>query len=75
MAEEFKVGQAVCIVGRGTDAVVHWHGMVSKITKTQIVVRANGGERRFRRDSGHGSIPYSPYGGSTLHATCQKEKK
>ena len=77
MAEDFEVGQSVCVAGRGMDAMVHWHGTVEKITKTQIVVKTpgKGGTRRFRRDSGHGSIPYSPYGGTTLESTCQKEKK
>lgn len=77
MSEQFEVGQRICAKSRGMDATVHWHGQVVRITKTTILVRADGakgGERRFRRE-GLNSIPYSPYGGSAISTKCQRPKK
>lgn len=73
MAEEFKVGQRVCMIGRGIDAMAHRHGEIVRITKTLIVVKSDrrGIEHRFNRES-HRSVPMSEYGGTSIYRTCQK---
>jgi hypothetical protein len=67
--EKQVVGQRVCITGQGTDRPVHRHSVIKRVTKTMIVVESG---RRFNRDGRNDSIPYSPYGGTEVHATCQR---
>lgn len=71
-------GQVVCEVGRGTDNVIHRHWRVDGITKLYIKHRLGNHKddpvSRFRRDDGR-SVPYSEYGGSTIHTTCQRPRK
>jgi hypothetical protein len=82
MTEEFKPGQRVCIVGRGTANGVHSHAWtVDRVTPKQIVVSRpapkSPGERitdRFWRESGR-MVGSFEYGGRTIHATCQRAKK
>jgi len=77
MTTNFEIGQAVCAAGRGADAIAHWHGKVTRLTKTMIIVTSQrGNEHRFSRTgiAAH-SIPYAEYGGLTLSPTCQKKEK
>jgi hypothetical protein len=67
MKEEFKPGDRVCIKGQGTDAMLHKHGTVERLTQTMIVTTSG---RRFRHDSLY-SIPYQPYGGTKISKKCQ----
>lgn len=76
---EFEVGQRVCVVGEGTATGRHQHGKVKRITEVErvIVVEFRNYTERFRprRNLAPVSIPYSAYGGSTVHPTCQKPKE
>lgn len=65
--KDVEPGVRVCIKGQGTDAMLHWHGKVARLTKTMIILE-NG--RRFRRND-LSSIPYQPYGGSKISTECQ----
>lgn len=64
-------GDRVCVVGRGMDSPIHRHLIVERVTKTMIITND---DHRYRREN-HvaGSIPYSPYGGTSLYTTCQKK--
>lgn len=74
---KIEVGQRVCVVGRGTSNIVHYHGKVSELTKTMIKVEHKVREQslvtRFSRRHGY-DLPYSEWGGSTLYFTCQRPK-
>jgi len=76
MTNEFEVGQRVCAMGQGTDALAHWHGKVTRLTKTMIIVTSQrGDECRFRREGiVIRSIPQSDWGGLSLSTTCQEKK-
>lgn len=67
---QIEAGDRVCIVGQGSDNMVHVHSIVERVTKTMIVTK----HRRFRRESTGHSVPYSPYGGTRVAAFCQREK-
>ncbi len=73
---EWTDGQHVCITGRGMDNVVHEHHTVTKVTKTFVTSTQNVTPRRIRRFriSNGASVPYSAYGGTSIHATCQRPK-
>jgi hypothetical protein len=72
---EIAPGRRVCIVGVGMDNLVHTHGAVQRTTRTLIIVKTDKGtERRYRKDDG-GSTPYSQYGGTSIHLTCQRPKE
>jgi hypothetical protein len=77
-APQVKVGQVVCVTGIGMDNMVHRHEKVTRITKTQIVTRGLTGSRdiegRYWRDREARSLPYVQYGGTNLHAECQRPK-
>lgn len=68
--EEFVVGQRVCIRGHGGDGMVHEHATVERLTRTLIITPY----RRHRRDDLH-SVPYRPYGGTTISGKCQEPKR
>ena len=63
-----EIGTNVCILGRGIAAGVHEHTTVVRLTKT-LIVTADG--RRHRKDD-HGSVPYAPYGGTSISTSCQR---
>lgn len=75
---EVTVGQRLCEVGRGSANRIHRHAVVKRLTKLYIVTEFKNKdgthEKKFRRDSGR-SVPYSDYGGSSLHTACQRPKK
>lgn len=64
-------GRRVCVEGKGTAATLHRHPLIVRVTKTQIVCDDG---NKYRLDEPHNSIPYSTYGGSYLHRTCQRPK-
>lgn len=67
-------GARVCIVGQGMDAPLHVHGTVTRVTSTLVIIKtSNGTVRRFGVEDGH-SKPRKPYGGSSVHPTCQRPK-
>lgn len=79
--DEFTVGQAVCIVGRGTSNLVHRHGTVKRFTATMMIVEypvRRGGDRillqrRYRTGLGGGrETGGDPYDGSYVAARCQR---
>lgn len=61
-------GQRVCIKGKGTDAVLHVHTTIFRVTNTMIICR-NG--RRFSRIPPYRSVPRSTWGGSYVSSECQ----
>jgi hypothetical protein len=70
-----KRGQRVCVVGVGGDLLVHRHPIVERVTQTLVVTKApDGTERRFGISDGR-SKPYRPYGGTTIHTTCQRPER
>jgi len=70
--KDVEPGRVVCVEGRGEDATIHRHVKVARVTKTMIILE-NGS--RYRRETVAGSIPYQPYGGSSIHLTCQRQKE
>jgi len=68
---DYQKGDHVCVAGRGVDLPVHWHGKVERVTKLYVVLE-NGG-KRYRKDTGR-SVPYSPYGGSSIEPQCQRKR-
>lgn len=76
--ERYTVGQRVCVVGRGTAAILHKHGTVDRFTATLMVVSLNGesrGTRRYRiGDSGLETGSANGYGGTYVHPRCQRPR-
>lgn len=74
---DIKIGDRVCIAGRGTANLIHRHGTVNRLTKTMIIVAyTNNGapaQRRYRSDGRE--VGASEYGGSHLDVKCQRPKK
>jgi hypothetical protein len=75
--KEFELGQRVCIIGRGTANLVHRHARIIRITKTmyvaEYVLRGRTIDRRYRITDGR-EVGASEYGGSSMHAICQRPK-
>lgn len=75
---EWTEGQRVCIVGVGMDNLIHEHHTVTGMSKLYVfsMQKVKGGERerRHRLRDGH-SPGGSSYGGTDIHATCQRPKK
>lgn len=73
---DLERGERVCVIGRGTDVMVHRHMTVLRVTKTLLVVANSTGVESGRfRLTDSGSMPYSPYGGTSVHVTCQRPKQ
>jgi hypothetical protein len=69
-----EIGQRVCAKGQGTDALAHYHGTVSRLTATMIIVTDDRYQRehRFSREW-RTSIPRSDWGGLRIALACQKK--
>lgn len=67
-ADWVQPGRRVCVTGRGV-SVGHWHPLIERVTKTQIVCEK---DFRFTVDEPHSSIPRSEWG-YYLHRTCQRK--
>lgn len=63
-------GDEVCVIGRGTAAMVHRHNVVERVTKTMVVTITRNGVERFAIEDG-GSKPYEPYSGTDMHLECR----
>ncbi len=70
-----KEGQRLCVIGLGVDNLAHRHVTVTGFTKLYIKTETRDGiVERFRRDDGS-SVPYSAYGGTQIHLSCQRPRK
>lgn len=71
----FKVGQTVCVSGKGTAATVHVHAKVTRETRTMWVVgygESHPVERRYRKDSPWREVGAGDYGGTGIYGRCQR---
>lgn len=75
--ENVKVGDRVCMAGRGTANLVHRHGTVERLTKTMIIVayayKNRSLEARYRFNGRE--VGMSDYGGSYVDTVCQRKPK
>lgn len=79
----YEVKQRVCVVGRGTDSVIHAHGTVKRFTKTLMVVqhhwkagnRSGTTERRYRIGGYGTEVGTHEYGGTHVAPHCQRPRK
>jgi hypothetical protein len=68
-------GARVCVIGYGTANIVHRHETVHHVTRTQVITQTDSGmTSKYHRADGR-SMPYQPYGGTSIHLTCQKGHK
>lgn len=73
--DDVVVGQSLCVVGIGSDNMIHRHVTITSITKLFInstyTLRGGPMKARHRKDNAR-SVPYSPYGGTAAYTECRR---